>query len=208
MPATALPSLATPSHNTSPTARHLSAPSSKHLIASPYIPASRYISPRSFINLPPATPDNGAFEYFCAKDGPGEAADEEEVTDVVEGVRENGDGIAVDRRKGLAEDDETGGDDVVTLVWRGGRDGACTETGRPPGVRALAIEGPGVKVSRAPVGVAVLRRLGSSRMGVGDFEVEYIESTDEPATWEVSDGNNVDDNVLSPDGVSNAAAYS
>jgi hypothetical protein len=75
-------------------------------------------------------------------------------------------------------------------------------------VRALAIEGPGVKVSRAPVGVAVLRRLGSSRIGVGDFEVEYIESTDDPATWEVSDGSNVDDNVLSPDGVSNAAAYS
>jgi hypothetical protein len=172
MPATALPSRATPSHSTSPTALHLSAPSSKHLIASPYIPASRYISPRSFINLPPATPDNGALEYFCASDGPGEAADEEEVTDVVEGVRENGDGIAVDRRKGLADDEETGGDDVVTLVWRGGRDGACTETGRPPGVRALAIEGPGVKVSRAPVGVAVLRRLGSSRMGVGDFEVE------------------------------------
>ena len=75
-------------------------------------------------------------------------------------------------------------------------------------MRALAIEGPGVKVSRAPVGVAVLRRLGSSRIGVGDFEVEYIESTDEPATWEVSEGNSVDDNVLSPDGVSNAAAYS
>jgi hypothetical protein len=45
-------------------------------------------------------------------------------------------------------------------------------------------------------------------MGVGDFEVEYIESTDEPATCDVKDGNNVDDNVLSPDGVSNAAAYS
>jgi hypothetical protein len=127
---------------------------------------------------------------------------------VVEGVRENGDGIAVDRRKGLAEADETGGEDVVTLVWSGGRDGAWIDTGRPPGVRALAIEGPGVRVSRAPVGVAVLRRLGSSRMGVGDFEVEYIESTDEPATWEVSEGSNVDDNVLSPEGVSKAAAYS
>jgi len=152
-------------------------------------------------------PDNGALEYFCARDGPGEAADEEEVTDVVEGVRENGDGIAVDLLKGLAEDDETGGEEVVTLVCRGGSDGAWIETGRPPGVRALATEGPGVKVSRAPVGVAVLRRLGSSRIGVGDFEVEYIESIDEPATWEVSEGSSVDDNVFSPDGVSSAAAY-
>lgn len=152
------------------------------MIASPYIPASRYISPRSFISLPPATPDNGALVYFCASDGPGEGIDEDEGTDVVDGVRENGEGMAVDRRKGLAEDDVTGGEDVVTLVCRGGRDGAWIETGRPPGVRALAIEGPGVKVSRAPVGVAVLRRLGRSRIGVGDFEVEYMESTDDPAT--------------------------
>ena len=91
---------------------------------------------------------------------------------MVDGVRENGEGMAVDRRKGLAEDDVTGGEDVVTLVCRGGRDGAWIETGRPPGVRALAIDGPGVKVSRAPVGVAVLRRLGKSSIGVGDFEVE------------------------------------
>lgn len=206
IPATALPSLATPSHKTSPTARHLSAPSSKHLIASPYIPASRYISPRSFINLPPANPDRGADEYLREVLGPGDDTDEEDVTDVVEGVRENGDGIAVDRRKGLAEDDETGGEDVVTLVWRGGSDGAWIETGRPPGVRALAIEGPGVKVSR-PVGVAVFLRLGRSRIGVGDLEVEYIESTDDPATWEVKDGSSVDDKVLSPEGVSRAAAF-
>lgn len=101
---------------------------------------------------------------------------------MVDGVRENGDGIAVDRLKGLAEDEETGGEAVVTLVCSGGRDGAWIETGRPPGVRALAIEGPGVKVSRAPVGVAVLRLLGRSSMGVGDLEVEYIESTEDPAT--------------------------
>ena len=46
------------------------------------------------------------------------------MTEVVDGVRENGDGIAVERRKGLAEDDDTGGEDVVTFVWRGGREGA------------------------------------------------------------------------------------
>jgi len=39
-------------------------------------------------------------------------------------------------------------------------------------VRALAIDGPGASVSLLPVGVAVLRRLGRSRMGVGDLEVE------------------------------------
>jgi hypothetical protein len=68
------------------------------------------------------------------------------------------------------------------------------------------MDGPGVRVSRLPVGVAVLRLCGNSRMGVGDFEVEYIESTDEPATWDVRDGNRVEDRVLSPEGVSRAAA--
>jgi hypothetical protein len=75
------------------------------------------MSPRSFINLPPANPESGADEYFCATAlGPGDCADEDEGTEVVDGVRENGDGMAVERRKGLAEDDETGGEDVVTLV--------------------------------------------------------------------------------------------
>jgi len=83
------------------------------------------MSPRSFINLPPASPDSGAEEYRCvAALGPGDEIDEDDVTEVVDGVRENGDGIAVERRKGFAEDDETGGEDVATFVWRGGSEGA------------------------------------------------------------------------------------
>jgi hypothetical protein len=38
------------------------------------------------------------------------------------------------------------------------------------------------------------------------FEVEYMESTEDPATWEVKDGSSVEDNVRRPDGVSRAAA--
>jgi hypothetical protein len=128
-------------------------------------------------------------------------------TDVVDAVRENGEGMAVDRLNGFAEDDETGGEGFGTFVCRGGKDGGCTETGRPPGVRARAMDGTGVRVSRLPVGVAVLRLCGNSSMGVGDFEVEYIESTDDPATCDVRDGNRVEDSVLSPEGVSSAAAW-
>lgn len=91
---------------------------------------------------------------------------------MVEAVRENGEGMAVDRRNGFAEADETGGEGFGTLVCRGGKEGGRTETGRPPGVKARAIDGTGVRVSRLPVGVAVLRLCGSSRIGVGDFEVE------------------------------------
>jgi hypothetical protein len=37
-------------------------------------------------------------------------------TEVADGVREKGDGIAVERRNGLAEDEETGGEAAGTLV--------------------------------------------------------------------------------------------
>lgn len=46
-----------------------------------------------------------------------------ELTEVAEGVREKGDGMAVDRRNGFAEADETGGEEVVTFVCNGGREG-------------------------------------------------------------------------------------
>jgi hypothetical protein len=78
-----------------------------------------------------------------------------ELTEVAEGVREKGDGMAVDRRNGFAEADETGGEEVVTFC-NGGREGGWTETGRPPGVRALAMDDPGASVFRLPVGVLVL----------------------------------------------------
>lgn len=90
--------------------------------------------------------------------------------EAAEGVLENGDGIAVDLRKGLAEDDDTGREDEVTLVCSGGKDGAWTDTGRPPGVSALAIEGPGCRPSRLPVGVEALPvPSGSWTMGVELF---------------------------------------
>lgn len=127
--------------------------------------------------------------------------------EAAEELREKGDGIAVDRRNGFDEDDDTGGDEDGTLVCSGGSDGGWTDTGRPPGVSALAIDGPGWRVSRPPVGVEALPvRWGSCSIGVELVPVAYIVSTDDPLTWEVSDGRSVDDNVLSPAGVSRAAA--
>lgn len=56
--------------------------------------------------------------YRCVDD-PAPASDwaeVEEPTEAAEGVLEKGEGIAVDRRKGFAEDDDTGGEEDVTLV--------------------------------------------------------------------------------------------
>jgi len=131
IPATARPSRATASHSTSPTALHRSAPSSKHLIASEYIPAKRYISPKSFNSLPPAKPLSGAEVYFVPVLGTcgaalefAVAASETEDEDRVKGLLS-----AVDRRNGF----DVG---AIALVWMGGKDGGPTDVGRPPGVRA------------------------------------------------------------------------
>ena len=87
--------------------------------------------------------------------------------DAAEDVRENGDEMAVDRRNGFDDAEDTGGEEVGTLVWSGGKDGGWTDTGRPPGVSARDIVGPGVRVSLPPIGVDALPvRDGSSRMGV------------------------------------------
>jgi hypothetical protein len=56
--------------------------------------------------------------YLCAFDitCPAGLADVIDGTEVADGVREKGDGIAVERRNGLAEDEETGGEAAGTLV--------------------------------------------------------------------------------------------
>lgn len=95
------------------------------------------MSPKTFISLPPATPVRVADVYLTATCGAGEG-DPAEGSDAADDVREKGELIAVERRKGLDEvATGTGaGTGDMALGVTGGRDGAWTEVGRPPGVSA------------------------------------------------------------------------
>lgn len=137
------------------------------------------MSPRSFINRPPAKPERFAEVYFCVAVAVAvevevaDVADEFDVMDAAEVEREKGEEMAVERRKGFDEDEDTGGEEAGTLVCNGGSEGAWIDTGRPPGVRDREIDGPGWSVSLRPVGVPALPvRGGISVSGVDPLKFE------------------------------------
>jgi hypothetical protein len=210
IPATALPSLASPSQSTSPTTLHLSAPSSKHLIASPYIPANKYISPKSFSNLPPATPANGADVYLaapliCAVGTEPDATEEILAVDV---DLVNGDERAVERRNGL-EDAATVGGIGDGLVGMGGNEGGPTDVGLPPGVSARVRFIPMLDCGSREFewGIEVEGgRPGASAVGV-ELRDWFGKKLVDSGNVDVSEGSNVEESVFIPDGVSSAVAY-
>jgi hypothetical protein len=111
-------------------------------MASPYIPAMRYMSPSSFISLPPPIPVRVAEVYFVIGVDAKDASDVVDALEAAEVVRVKGEVSAVDRRKGLEEagTGTTGG--AMAVDWIGGSDGGCTEAGLPPGVKARVIPRP------------------------------------------------------------------
>lgn len=175
------------------------------------------MSPSSFIKRPPAIPLRLAAVYFIDIAGPDNGEGEGVVFEPADGVLENGDVSAVDRRNGFDEAETAGGDCAggAESDGIGVCEGACTDVGRPPGVKARDSEMPmpddWLRWSIAlacdtleDVGVVIDDRLACPN--------EPGESVRDPGVGKgavaVKDGNKVEDSVLSPCGVSSAVASS
>lgn len=93
---------------------------------------------------PPATPLRLAAVYFIDIAGPERGEGEGVALEPADGVLENGDVSAVDRRNGFDEAETIGGDCAggAESDGIGVCEGACTDVGRPPGVRARESEMP------------------------------------------------------------------
>lgn len=107
------------------------------------MPARRYISPKSFSSLPPATPVSEAEVYLGAAFATGEEAEVVDVADAAEVERVKGEVRAVDRLNGFDDAGCIGcGAGEIELVWIGGKEAGWIDVGLPPGVRARVREMP------------------------------------------------------------------